>query len=43
MYKSIPLTVKARSNLYAILEPNSDYIAVDKLLLYSIELSNYQL
>jgi len=40
-YKSIPLPVKVRSNLYAIIEPNSDYIAIAKSLLYYIEISNY--
>jgi len=29
--------------LHAIIEPNSDYIALDKSLLYYIELSKYQL
>lgn len=43
LYKSIPLPVKVRNNLYAIIELNSDYIAIDKSLLYNIEISNYQL
>jgi len=43
LYKSIPLLTKVHYNLYAIIQINSEYIAIDKSRLYYVELNNYQL
>jgi hypothetical protein len=43
LYKLIPLPFKLHNNISVIIEPSSDYIAVDKARLYYIELSNQQL
>lgn len=43
LYKYIPLPVKMYNNLYAIIEPNFDYIALDNSCLYYTGLSNHQL
>jgi len=41
-YKSIPLMTKVHNNLYAIMQVNLEYVAIDKSRLYYIELNNYQ-
>lgn len=43
LYKSIPLPTKIHNNLYAIMQVNSEYVAIDKSRLYYVELNNYQL
>lgn len=43
MYKSIPLPIKIHDNICIIIEPTSDYVAIDKSRLHYIKLSSQQL
>jgi len=43
LYKSISLPTKVHNNLYAIIQTNSEYVAIDKSRLYYVELNSYQL
>jgi len=43
LYKPLPLPFKVKNDVYGIIEPSSDYIAIDKTRLYFINLSNQQL
>lgn len=43
LYKPIPLPIRLKNDTYTMIVPNSDYIALDKSLLYYLELSELQL